>query len=179
MVPFRLAGRFERGDMFRRILVAIGDDEQAAVTLSFVTALARQHDAEVLVLHVNELVAGGRGMALRPDGEATAIVVDAMRLLRDEGIVADGSVRRARYQKVPHRIASLAEESSADVIVLGSSRKRRFSRLTSRQVRERTTRLTTLPIVVAPAPLQLPARGHAGVEAVVHLAANRDDSLRA
>jgi nucleotide-binding universal stress UspA family protein len=165
--------------MFRRILVGVDDDEQAAVTLSFVTALARQHDAEVLVLHVNELVVGGRGMPLRSDDEATAIVVDAMRHLRDQGIVADGSVRRARYQKVPHRIASMAGECSADVIVLGSSRKRRFGRLGSKQVRERTTRLTTLPIVVAPAPLRLPTRGHTGVDAVPTMAASRDDSLLA
>lgn len=165
--------------MFRRILVAVGADEQSAVTLSFVTALARQHDAHVHVLHVNELVVGGRGVPLRPDDEATAIVVDAMHHLRDEGIVADGSVRRARYRKVPHRIASVAEECAADVVVLGSTRRRRFGRLMSMQVRERTTRLTTLPVVVAPAPLELRPPTSAGVETVAGRATDRDDSLLA
>jgi nucleotide-binding universal stress UspA family protein len=165
--------------MFQRILVAVGDDEQSAVTLSFVTALARQHDAHVQVLHVNELVVGGRGIPLRTDDEATSIVVDAMHHLRQEGIVADGSVRRARYRKVPHRIASVAEECSADVIVLGSTRRRRFGRLVSTQVRERTTRLTTLPVVVAPAPLALSPHRSAGRDGVPPLSMDRDDSLLA
>jgi nucleotide-binding universal stress UspA family protein len=165
--------------MFRRILVAVGDDEQSAVTLSFVTALARQHDAHVHVLHVNELVVGGRGVPLRTDDEATAIVVDAMHHLGDEGIVADGSVWRAHYGKVAQRIASMAEECAADVIVLGSTRRRRWGRLMSMQIRERTTRLTTLPVVVAPAPLELGAPASASTEAVPARATDRDDSLLA
>jgi hypothetical protein len=37
--------------------------------------------------------------------------------------------------------------------VLGSNRNRRLGRLFSGRVRERTTRLTSLPVLTAPAPL--------------------------
>ena len=48
-----------------------------------------------------------------------------------------------------------ALERSADAIVLGSTRSRRLGRLFSPQVRERTTRLTALPVLTAPSPLQV------------------------
>ena len=56
-------------------------------------------------------------------------------------------------QDVSNGIKSL--EKSADAIVLGSTRNRRLGRLFSGQVRERTTRLTALPVLTAPAPLKV------------------------
>ena len=47
----------------------------------------------------------------------------------------------------------------ADAIVFGSNRSRHLGRLFSPQVRERTTRLTSLPILTAPAPLRVTAAG--------------------
>ena len=52
---------------------------------------------------------------------------------------------------------SVATERSAGAIVLGSTRRRGWGRLFSTQVRARTTRLTSLPVLVAPAPLQVAA----------------------
>ena len=48
-----------------------------------------------------------------------------------------------------------ALERSADAVVLGSTRNRRLGRLFSAQVRERTTRLTSLPVLTAPSPLRI------------------------
>jgi hypothetical protein len=51
----------------------------------------------------------------------------------------------------------MAEERSADVILLGAKRRRRWARLAGRGVRERTIRLTALPVITAPAPLAVSA----------------------
>jgi hypothetical protein len=50
---------------------------------------------------------------------------------------------------------AVAAEREAGAIVLGSTRRRRLGRMFSAQVRERTTRLTSLPVLVAPAPLRV------------------------
>ena len=63
------------------------------------------------------------------------------------------------YRGVPQRIVATALERSADAIVLGSTRNRRLGRFFSAQVRERTTRLTALPVLTAPSPLQVTSPG--------------------
>jgi nucleotide-binding universal stress UspA family protein len=143
--------------MFERLLVAIDDSPGSDVALSFAVAVAKQSGASVHVLHVNEHVVGGRGVPLRTDEEVTELITAAVVRLRDEGIRTGGSVRRAPYRHVAECIASMAVQRSADVIVLGAERRRRWGRMASRGVRERTIRLTALPVIAAPAPLSVSA----------------------
>lgn len=82
-------------------------------------------------------------------------MTEALRRLAGAGVHADGSVCVASYRGVPGRIVTAATERAAGAIVLGSDRRRRLGRLFSAQVRERTTRLTSLPVLVAPAPLRV------------------------
>jgi nucleotide-binding universal stress UspA family protein len=163
--------------MFQRLLVAIDGTERSDVTLSFASALARQCGGTVHVLHVNESAVGSHGLPLRTDEEATALVLEAMRQLQAEGVRACGSVRRAPYRQVAERIATSAEAFTADAVVLGSRRNRRFGRLFSRRIRERTLRLTALPVIAAPAPLELPSKAHFGIDDVMKV--QRDKTLSA
>ena len=107
------------------------------------------------VLHVNERLVGGHGVTLHTRQEATDLVTEAVRQLADAGVRAGGSVCVSSYRGVPGRIVAVAAERSVGAIVLGSDRRRRLGRLFSAQVRERTTRLTSLPVLVAPAPLRV------------------------
>ena len=108
------------------------------------------------VLHVNERLVGGNGLTLRSKQEATEFVTAAVRQLADAGVRAGGSVHvSVRLAPSPARIVAVAQERSADAIVLGSNRNRRLARLFSARVRERTTRLTALPVLTAPSPLQV------------------------
>jgi nucleotide-binding universal stress UspA family protein len=140
--------------MFDRLLLALDDSPAGEVALLFAAALARRTGASVHVLHVNERLVGGNGVTLRSSEESTGLVSDAVRQLAEAGVRAAGSVRVSSYRHVPERIARTALERSADAIVLGSTRHRRLGRLLSAQVRERTTRLTALPVLTAPAPLR-------------------------
>jgi nucleotide-binding universal stress UspA family protein len=146
--------------MFDRILLALDDSPAGEVATAFTGALARRADASVHVLHVNEALVGGNGVALRTRQEATDLVTEAVRQLVDAGVRAGGSVCLTSYRGVPAQIVRSASERSAGAIVLGSTRRKRLGRLFSAQVRERTTRLTTLPVLVAPAPLTVTTLAH-------------------
>jgi nucleotide-binding universal stress UspA family protein len=144
--------------MFTRILMAVDSTDSAEVATSFTSALARQFDAEVRVVHVNELLVGGRGFAAESETEAMDIVDTAVKRLRETGAAADGVHFLANCFTLDDVIADAALEWGADVIVFGSKRRRRLPRLGGRGLRERVTALTGLPTLAAPAPLRLGRR---------------------
>jgi len=144
--------------MFNRIVVATDGTESGEAAVSFTTALAREHSAIVRVVHVNELLVGGRGVAAESELEAMGIVDRAVARLRGAGIDADGVHHLANRFAVPDRIAVAAHDFGADVIAFGSKRRRRFLRFGGAGVRERVTALTGLPTLTAPPPLTVPRR---------------------
>jgi nucleotide-binding universal stress UspA family protein len=141
--------------MFDRLLLALDDSSAGEVATLFAAALARRTGATVHVLHVNERLVGGNGVTLRSREESKDLVSAAVRQLAEAGVRAGGSVCVSSYRGVPERIVTTALERSADAIVLGSTRDRRLGRLFSPRVRERTTRLTALPVLTAPSPLKV------------------------
>jgi nucleotide-binding universal stress UspA family protein len=145
--------------MFDRLLLALDDSPAGEVATLFSAALARRAGSTVHVLHVNERLVGGNGVTLRSRQESTDLVSAAVRQLAAAGVRAGGSVRIASHRGVPQQIVGTALERSADAIVLGSTRNRRLGRLFSAQVRERTTRLTALPVLTAPSPLKITSPG--------------------
>jgi nucleotide-binding universal stress UspA family protein len=148
-----------RGAMFRRILLAVDGTSSSEMAISFATALAEQCSAAVHVLHVNEHLVGGRGLTVRTSDEAAQLVADAAVQLQSAGIEVSGAVCVSSYREVARRIAEIAEGCSADVILLGSSRRRHLERMFSRRVRARTLRLSSLPVLTAPSPLRFSKKG--------------------
>jgi len=165
--------------MFECLVLAIDESPAGEVGLSFATALARAHRSTVHVVHANVLLIGGRGTTAETREQSTRIVGAAVGQLNEAGVDASGEQFVATYFHVGSRIARVAEHVGADAIVLGSHRRRFFNRLLGRGVRERITRATSLPVLVAPSPLRvgrvdrrrsggdprpLSARGPAGFE---------------
>jgi nucleotide-binding universal stress UspA family protein len=141
--------------MFKRILLAIDDSASSEAAISFVTALATQHSSAVRVVHVNEYLVGGRGFTIETKAEAISHLESAVFALRAAGIPTEGSLYLTSCFGVDARITNAAHDWSADVIVLGSRRRRRFGRLGGKGMRERVTSLTSLPLLTAPAPLEV------------------------
>jgi nucleotide-binding universal stress UspA family protein len=139
--------------MFSRILLAIDDSTSSEVAISFATALAKQYSSAVRVVHVNEYLVGGRGFTVETEGQAISHLETAVFALRAAGIPTEGSLYLTNCFGVDGRIVTAAHDWSADVIVLGSRRRRRFARLGGKGMRERVTSLTALPVLTAPAPL--------------------------
>lgn len=144
--------------MFTRILLSIDGTDSGDVAVSFTAALAREGGAQVRVVHVNELLVGGRGFALETEVQAMDVVDTAVSHLRGSGVLADGVHYLANCFTLDDRIAESALEWGADLIVFGSKRRRLFPRLFGRGLRERVTSLTGLPTLAAPAPLRIGRR---------------------
>ncbi len=142
--------------MFNRILLAIDGTESGDVALSFVAPLARQCGASVHVLYVNEALVGGRGTTVSTHHEARTIVEGAVASLWMAGVDADGDVMRGNCFNVDAHIVDAATQFRADVIVLGSRRRRWIGRFSGKGMRERVTAMTGLPTLTAPAPMKVP-----------------------
>jgi nucleotide-binding universal stress UspA family protein len=112
----------------------------------------------VRVVHVNELLVGGRGYASETERESMEIVDKAVGYLRREGVAADGVHHLANCFTIADRIAEAAHDWGADVIVFGSKRRRWLPRLGGAGLRERVTGMTGLPVLVAPPPLKVARR---------------------
>jgi nucleotide-binding universal stress UspA family protein len=139
--------------MFKQILLAIDDSPASEMATAFAGALAAHSRGSVHVFYVNEFLVSGRGATLLGREEARDLVAAAMEQLQEAGVRSSGSCCVASYLHVPGCIARAASEIEADAIILGSHRQRRLGRLFSLKVRERTTRLSSLPVLTAPAPL--------------------------
>src|ERR1700722_1092916 len=133
--------------MFTRILLAVDGTRSGETAVSFATALARQSGSSVRVVHVNELLVGGRGYASETELESMEIVDTAVAYLRSEGVAADGVHYLANCFTIADRIAEAAESWGADVIVLGSKRRRWFSRFGGSGLRERVTGPSGRPLL--------------------------------
>lgn len=144
--------------MFERFLLAIDDTSAGDVGISFATALARKHGASVHVFHANEFVFGGRGVTVETNAEATRLVENAVDQLREAGVEATGECVLANVFTLAPRIAEAATRSGADAILFGSHRHRMLTRFLGKGVRERVTRMTSLPVLTAPSPLKISGR---------------------
>jgi nucleotide-binding universal stress UspA family protein len=146
--------------MFHRILVAIDRSPSTPVTISYATALAHQDRASVAVLLVNRFLAGKQLTTELPHAEAADLVDEAVLLLDERGIEATGSVVHAASFALGQTIARHALEYRSDVIVVGSRRRTALPRLFGQGARERITRHSPLPVLVAPAPLRVTGGRH-------------------
>jgi nucleotide-binding universal stress UspA family protein len=140
--------------MLNRILLALDSSDSGQVALSFAIALAGP-GAVVRVVHVNEFQLGGRGLTVETADEATALVADAITELHRAGVTATGLAAVSTCFGVADHLVAEAVRWSADVIVLGSRRRRGLRRMMGQGVRERVLRLTCLPVLTAPAPLRV------------------------
>lgn len=143
--------------MFERLLVAVDDSASTPLTVGYATSIARTTGAAIDVVCVNQYLVGGRGTTMLAESHAAGIVETVCRELRAEGITASGNVVRSAYFDVAPAIVKEATRCGSDTIVIGSRRRRGVWRLLGHRVRERLVTLTALPVVTAPAPLDVPS----------------------
>src|ERR1041384_1717100 len=107
--------------MFNRILVAIDASECSLRVIPTALEVAKKFHSEAFVLHVAE---HDRGRAVTYVGEsaaaATTLVGDAVRLMREAGIDANGGVHDVAAGHVAKDIVETADSFRSDLIVMGS-----------------------------------------------------------
>ena len=141
--------------MFQRLLLAIDETSAGEVGTSYAAALALEHGGVVHVVHANLFLVGGRGHTQETREEAARVVGAAVGQLRMAGIESTGETVLATCFSVGAVIADVAADRGSDVIVLGSHRHRRWTRVFGGGVREAVTRATPLPVLTSPSPLRM------------------------
>ncbi|MGO8825096.1 MAG: universal stress protein [Acidimicrobiales bacterium] len=137
--------------MWDRLLCAIDQFESGQTALDLAAGVASASGASVRVLHLREVPKMARVLPLESPAEAEELVRDAVLSLQGRGIAVEGRSRSVLQDQVAQRIVEEARLWECQVVVLGSRRLHGFSRLSGRGVRERILRISTLPLLVAPA----------------------------
>jgi nucleotide-binding universal stress UspA family protein len=137
--------------MWDRLLCAIDQFESGRSALDLAAGVAATNDASVRVFHIRELSRMARVMPLETPADAEELVREAVRSLGTFGVAAEGRFASMLEDQVARRIVDEAVHWECEAIVLGSRRVRGIARLSGRGVRERVLRLSTLPVLVAPA----------------------------
>jgi nucleotide-binding universal stress UspA family protein len=139
--------------MWDRLLFAIDGYESGQTALTFTAGLAIATGADVRVTHVRELSRLARVPPLESQADAVALVDEAVFSLRLAGVGAEGRACSFPTDQVAFRIVEESMYWMCDAIVLGTRRLHGVNRLSGRGVRDRVLRLSVLPVVAAPTPL--------------------------
>jgi nucleotide-binding universal stress UspA family protein len=140
--------------MFNRILVAIDASEYSLRVIPTALEVAEKFHSQVFVLHVAE---HDRGRAVTFLGEsvaaATSLVGDAVRLMREAGIDADGGVHDVAAGHVAKNIVETADSLRSDLIVMGSRGLSDVQGILLGSVTHKVIQLAPIAVLVARGPL--------------------------
>jgi nucleotide-binding universal stress UspA family protein len=169
-----------------KVMLAVDQSLESAAAAAAVESLAAVLRARVLVvhvsdallhvgdavLHVSDAVLGRHQMSrAEPEDGAQAMVRRYCDRMRLAGVKAEWTIPAA-VDAVPERIASMAEDWEADLIVVGSRRNRDLVSVMVGSVVHRLGQLTTRPILVAERPeRKVPAGAEEHRRDLRHLAA--------
>jgi nucleotide-binding universal stress UspA family protein len=136
--------------MFTKILVAIEDFGQSQDALELVKSVATDA-TQVRALHLRERELSGYSWYARESSSEASLVADAAVFeFRMAGLAAGGGVRHAVVDRVAEGILAEAREWDADLIVLGSPRRREFAARLFGSVTQRVLQRSACPVIVAP-----------------------------
>ena len=133
------------------ILLAVEAVPHSQALVAAAARLARQSNAEVLVLSVRER-SYARGLAwdIHQPGDIAETVSRAIYELDRAGVRARGLIRTARSGRVADEIIYAAHKHHADEIIIGSSRRSWLAGLLMGSVAPRVLRRSDLPVVAVP-----------------------------
>jgi nucleotide-binding universal stress UspA family protein len=136
--------------MFTKILVAIEDFGHSQTALELVRNVATDA-TQVRALHLRERELSGYSWYARETSSEASLVADAAVFeLRMAGLAAGGGVRHAVVDRVAEGILAEAREWDADLIVLGSPRRRELTARLFGSVTQRVLQRSACPVIVAP-----------------------------
>ncbi|MGA7986774.1 MAG: universal stress protein [Candidatus Dormiibacterota bacterium] len=110
--------------MFEKIVVAIDGSTFSDAAVRAAAGLAAKAGSQVEVVHVHEHDVIPAKASVAPDlettDEARALVATALAKLKESGVDAHGRLLQSPTRDVPHKILEVADETGADLIVVGS-----------------------------------------------------------
>jgi nucleotide-binding universal stress UspA family protein len=135
--------------MFKHILVAIDGSTYSQQALPTAIEVARKFNSDVLVHHVGEHDRG-RSVVYSSESpaEATRLVADAVKLVRDAGLTAKGHLSDVAAGHVAKAIVETATANNIDLIVMGSRGLSDVQGLLLGSVTHKVIQMATIPVLV-------------------------------
>jgi nucleotide-binding universal stress UspA family protein len=111
----------DASSMFGKVLVAVDGSRQSSKTAAVAIDLAKRYGASVTVVHVREHGRyEGDDVDLGPAMPAQQLIDEVVERFRAQGIPAEGVLRRVSPGGTPEQIVLVAEESQAQLIIMGT-----------------------------------------------------------
>ena len=148
-------------DNLKRILIAVEDNIYSDHAVTYGLSLARKLNAEVALVHVNEIPAATPYIADPMLNETSFIMPEMMNIQEDASNAlfdriknqAGEDVTLYTYTKLGNpktEILATAEECDADLIILGTHGRTGFDHFISGSVAESVARKSKCPVLIIP-----------------------------
>jgi nucleotide-binding universal stress UspA family protein len=135
--------------MFKHILVAIDGSPYSERALPTAITFAQKFESDVFVLHVREHDRGRATVySTESPAEATRMVADAAKLVRDAGIGAKGQLVDVAAGHVARAILETAAANDIELIVMGSRGLGDIGGLFLGSVTHKVMQQTDVPVLV-------------------------------
>jgi nucleotide-binding universal stress UspA family protein len=135
--------------MFKHILVAVDGSTYSQQALNTAIEVSRKFGSDVFVLHVSEHDRGrASAYSLETPAEATRLVADAVKAVRDAGVSASGELRDMAPGHVAKAIVETASAKNIDLIVMGSRGLSDVQGLLLGSVTHKVMQMVNIPVLV-------------------------------
>jgi nucleotide-binding universal stress UspA family protein len=138
--------------MFEKIALALDGSQQSEAAVPVAAELARRYEAKVVVIHIDErTVAKGDMPPVHPDEDQVLERVRAhVDQLAEDGIDASLELDAVVLGGPATRIAAIAHEASAGIIVIGSRGESALKGMLLGSVAHKLLHVSEVPVLVVP-----------------------------
>ncbi|MGW0818532.1 universal stress protein [Streptomyces viridiviolaceus] len=137
--------------MFRSILVAVDPSPARHSALRTAGEMARLTGAEVHVVHIAATaIAWDTVVRVEEEPEAREILEEALAVLREAGVKADGELMHAATEQIPGTIAQAARQYQADLLVLGPHHRGTLAAFFNPRVSDAVAHASRVAVLLAP-----------------------------
>jgi nucleotide-binding universal stress UspA family protein len=149
--------------MFSKILVAVDASEYSLRVVPTALEVAGKFHSNVFVLHVLEHDRGHAAVfSTESLSDATQLVFDAVKVMRDAGVAADGKVSDVAVGHVAKNIVETAAEMKADLIIMGSRGLSDIQGILLGSVTHKVLQLAQIAVLVARGPIPVKSEAREG-----------------
>jgi nucleotide-binding universal stress UspA family protein len=148
--------------MFTNIVWATDGSENADRALDYATAIADREHSHLHVVHIVEMLVGGRvagqKVFLNEDQIDAKIKEQARQASAEHGLQATVRITSSGTGSIANRVAEIAADNSADLIVVGTRGHSALGGLMLGSVTQRLLHVAGCPVLAIP-----PVKAHADV----------------